>query len=229
MSTQQIDYQSPAYRDAYSRINGIVLEGEQHAHDNFVRLAELLPADAEELTKLAKMEWRHHKSFQACGRNLEVEPDLDFARQFFADLVAQFQTAANAQQIAACLVIQALVIECFAIAAYNNYLPVADDFARPITQGVMDDEFSHLNYGEVWLKAHFNEVREEIETTNRQVLPLIWRMLNEAAADLKTVGMDKQAVIADFVTRYGEALGEVGFNLKDILRLSTQSLTVKQA
>jgi len=219
-----INYRSPEYRDAYSRINGIVIEGEQHAHDNFIRLSELLPEDAEELVKLGRMEWRHHKSFQACGRNLEVEPDLEFARQFFADLVQRFQSAANANQIVACLVIQALVIECFAIAAYNNYLPVADDFARPITEAVMQDEFSHLNYGEYWLKQHFNEVREEIESTNRQVLPIIWRMLNEVAADVKSLGMDKHALISDFLSHYGEALAEIGFSTREVMRLSTQGL-----
>ena len=220
-----IDYHSPAYRSAYRRINGIVIEGEQHAHDNFVRLAELLPEDAAELTRLAKMEWRHRKSFEACGRNLQVEPDLDFARQFFADLVQQFQVAANAGQIAACLVIQALVIECFAIAAYQNYLPVADDYARPITEAVMRDEFSHLHYGEIWLKAHFDDVRPEIEATNRQVLPIIWGMLNEVTADVHTLGMDKQAVVGDFISRYGETLGEIGFSMREILRLSAQGIT----
>lgn len=233
MSHQQshasIDYHSPTYRDAYSRINGIVIEGEQHAHDNFIRLAELIPADAAALTKLGRMEWRHRKSFEACGRNLNVEPDLAFARQFFADLVQQFQTAAKAHQIAACLVIQALVIECFAIAAYHNYLPVADDFARPITEAVMQDEFSHLNYGEMWLKDHFDEVRQEIEVTNRQVLPIIWRMLNEVATDVKVLGMDKQALITDFMTRYGETLAEVGFNMREVLRLSSHGLRTTTA
>jgi fatty aldehyde decarbonylase len=221
----EIDYYSPAYQDTYSRVNGIVIEGEQHAHDNFMRLAEMIPEDAAELTKLGKMEWRHRKSFEACGRNLGVEPDLAFARQFFADLASQFQTAANAHQIAACLVIQALVIECFAIAAYNSYAPVADDYARPITEAVMKDEFSHLNYGELWLKTHFKDVKPEIEATNRQVLPIIWRMLNEVAADVKVLGMNKQTLITDFITRYGETLAEIGFTTREILRLSTQGLT----
>lgn len=220
-----LDYHSPAYRDTYSRINGIVIVGEQHAHDNFVRLAELLPDDAEELTRLGRIEWKHRKSFEACGRNLEVEPDLEFAQQFFADLAQQFEQSAHANQVAACLVIQALVIECFAIAAYANYAPVADDYARPITEAVMQDEFSHLNYGEVWLKAHFNQVRPEIETTNRQVLPLVWRMLNQVATDLKVLGMDKAALVSDFIAHYGEALGEIGFNTREVLRLSSQGVT----
>jgi len=37
-----IDFQTETYKDAYSRINAIVIEGEQEAHDNYLTLAELL-------------------------------------------------------------------------------------------------------------------------------------------------------------------------------------------
>jgi Long-chain fatty aldehyde decarbonylase len=66
------------------------------------------------------------------GRNPKVKPDLSFASNFFAGLCQAFQVAAANHQIAPCLLIQALMIECFAIAAYNNYIPVADNFAREV-------------------------------------------------------------------------------------------------
>jgi fatty aldehyde decarbonylase len=49
-------------------------------------------------------------------------------------------------------VIQGLVVECFAVAAYSSYLPVADDDARPITARVLADEAEHLGYAEQWLQ-----------------------------------------------------------------------------
>ena len=49
------DFTTNAYKDAYSRINAIVIEGEQEAYDNYISIATLLPNDSEELTKLAKM------------------------------------------------------------------------------------------------------------------------------------------------------------------------------
>lgn len=36
------DFTTDAYRDAYSRINAIVIEGEQEAHDNYMSLGILL-------------------------------------------------------------------------------------------------------------------------------------------------------------------------------------------
>src|SRR5579883_3364363 len=219
-----IDFYSESYKDAYSRINAIVIEGEQEANENYIHLAELLPDHKDQLLSLAKMENRHKKGFEACGRNLKVTPDMEFARQFFSKLHENFQVAAAANNIVACLLIQALIIECFAIAAYNIYIPVADDFARKITEGVVKDEYSHLNFGEVWLKEHFTESKAELEEANRQNLPIVWKMLNQVEEDARNLVMDKDALIEDFMIQYGEALSNIGFTTRDIMRLSAYGL-----
>jgi len=222
--SHEIDFQSEKYKDAYSRINAIVIEGEQEAHENYIQLAQLLPESDKELIRLSKMESRHKKGFEACGRNLQVTPDLQFAKEFFSGLHQNFQTAAAQGKVVTCLLIQSLIIECFAIAAYNIYIPVADDFARKITEGVVKDEYSHLNFGEVWLKEHFAESKAELEEANRQNLPLVWKMLNQVADDAKTLAMEKEALIEDFMIQYGEALGNIGFKTFEIMRLSAHGL-----
>ena len=55
------DFTTDSYKDAYSRINAIVIEGEQEAHDNYISIATLIPNELEELTKLARMEMKHKK------------------------------------------------------------------------------------------------------------------------------------------------------------------------
>ncbi|MEH2068735.1 MAG: aldehyde oxygenase (deformylating) [Nostoc sp.] len=221
----EIDFKSEKYKDAYSRINAIVIEGEQEAHENYIQLAQLLPESEKELIRLSKMESRHKKGFEACGRNLQVIPDLQFAKEFFLGLHQNFQTAAAQGKVVTCLLIQSLIIECFAIAAYNIYIPVADDFARKITEGVVKDEYSHLNFGEVWLKEHFGQSKAELEEANRQNLPLVWKMLNQVADDAKTLAMEKDALIEDFMIQYGEALSNIGFKTFEIMRLSAHGLT----
>lgn len=224
-SSPAIDFHSDVYKDAYSRINAIVIEGEQEANDNYIQLAEMLTDSKEELIRLAKMENKHKKGFEACGKNLNVIPDMEFARKFFAQLHQNFQDAAKEGKIVTCLLIQALIIECFAIAAYNIYIPVADPFARKITEGVVKDEYSHLNFGEEWLKAHFPEAKAEIEQANKQNLPLVWKMLNEVAQDARTLAMEKEALVEDFMIAYGEALSNIGFTTGEIMRMSAYGLT----
>ncbi|MGA7935184.1 MAG: aldehyde oxygenase (deformylating) [Kovacikia sp.] len=219
-----IDFYSESYKDAYSRINAIVIEGEEEANANYIHLAELLSDLKDQLLGLAKMESRHKKGFEACGRNLQVTPDRTFAQQFFSALHKNFQVAAAENKVVTCLLIQSLIIECFAIAAYNIYIPVADDFARKITEGVVKDEYSHLNFGEEWLKANFEASKEELELANRQNLPLVWKMLNQVEADAHALGMEKEALIEDFMIQYGEALSNIGFSSRDVMRLSAMGL-----
>ncbi|MGB3510623.1 MAG: aldehyde oxygenase (deformylating) [Microcoleaceae cyanobacterium] len=219
-----MNFESETYKDAYSRINAIVIEGEQEAHENYMQLAEMLPNLKDELIDLSKMENRHKKGFQACGRNLDVTPDMEFAQEFFGALHQNFQDAAAANKVVTCLLIQSLIIECFAIAAYNIYIPVADPFARKITEGVVKDEYSHLNFGEVWLKEHFQASKAELQEANRQNLPLVWKMLNQVEKDADTLGMEKEALVEDFMISYGEALSNIGFSTGEIMRMSAYGL-----
>lgn len=219
-----LDYQSESYKDAYSRINAIVIEGEQEAFDNYYQLAELLPDAKDELVRLAKMEKRHMKGFQACGKNLAVTADMDFAKKFFAKLHGNFKEAWSEGKIVTCLLIQSLIIETFAISAYNIYIPVADDFARKITEGVVKDEYTHLNFGEEWLKANFEASKAELEEANRQNLPIVWEMLNQVAEDADVLGMEKEALVEDFMITYGEALSNIGFSNREVMKLSAQGL-----
>ncbi|MFM7087109.1 MAG: long-chain fatty aldehyde decarbonylase, partial [Cyanobium sp.] len=87
------DFSSPTYKESYSRINAIVIEGEQEAHDNYISLGTLIPEHAEELARLARMELKHKKGFTACGQNLGVTADMAFARDFFQPLRDNFQAA----------------------------------------------------------------------------------------------------------------------------------------
>ena len=218
------DFTTEAYKSAYSRINAIVIEGEQEAHDNYISLGTLIPDQADELAQLARMEMKHMKGFQACGKNLSVEPDMVFAKEFFSDLHGNFRSALEQNKVVTCLVIQALMIEAFAIAAYHIYIPVADPFARKITEGVVKDEYTHLNYGQEWLKANFESSRDEIIEANKVNLPIIRRMLEEVADDAAELKMEKESLIEDFLIAYQEALMDIGFNSRDLARMSAAAL-----
>ncbi|MEB3242633.1 MAG: aldehyde oxygenase (deformylating) [Cyanobacteriota bacterium] len=218
------DFNSPVYKDAYSRINAIVIEGEQEAHNNYISLGTLLPEQAEELAQLARMEIKHMKGFMACGNNLGVQADMPFAKQFFTPLRENFQRALLEGKVVTCLLIQAILIEAFAISAYHIYIPVADPFAKKITEGVVKDEYTHLNYGQVWLKANFEASRAELEQANRENLPHVKTMLDSVAADAGQLGMAKEDLIEDFLIAYQESLTEIGFSSREIARMAAAAL-----
>ncbi|MAD67804.1 MAG: aldehyde oxygenase (deformylating) [Synechococcus sp. CPC100] len=176
------------------------------------------------MARLAKMEMKHMKGFTSCGRNLGVEADLPFAKEFFGPLHGNFQIAFKEGKVVTCLLIQALLIEAFAISAYHIYIPVADPFARRITEGVVKDEYTHLNYGQEWLKANFEASKEELFAANKANLPLIRSMLDQVAGDAAVLQMDKEDLIEDFLIAYQEALSEIGFNMREIARMAAAAL-----
>jgi fatty aldehyde decarbonylase len=218
------DFSTETYKDAYSRINAIVIEGEQEAHDNYISIGTLLPDQADELTRLARMELKHMKGFTACANNLGVTADMGFAKEFFSPLHGNFQRALSEGKVVTCLLIQALLIEAFAIAAYHIYIPVADPFARKITEGVVKDEYTHLNYGQEWLKANLETSRGELEQANRDNLPLVRKMLDQVAGDAAVLHMDKEDLIEDFLIAYQEALTEIGFTTREIAKMAAAAL-----
>ena len=84
------------------------------------------------------------------------------------------------------------------ISAYHIYIPVADPFARKITEGVVKDEYTHINYGQEWLKANFEASRDELMEANKVNLPLIRSMLDQVASDASVLHMEKEDLIEDF-------------------------------
>ena len=202
---------TPAYRDAYGRINGLVIVGEGLADRHFRQLAAALPDDGDELRRLAAMEGQHARDFVGCGRHLGVRPDLPLARRLFAPLHGLFKEAIDAGDRVGALVIQCLIVESFAVAAYRCYLPVADAYAAPITAKVLADEAEHLDYGERWLAAWFPEVAAPITLCCERAVPVALALLQGVRGDLEAIGIDPADLVGEFVARFQAALEAVGF------------------
>jgi fatty aldehyde decarbonylase len=207
------------YRDAYSRINGVVIVGESLAAQHFRKLAALIPDDREELQRLGAMEGHHAREFAGCGRHLGIKADVGLARALMAPLHEQFMDADRAGDPVACLVIQCVIIECFAVAAYRCYLPVADAFARPVTVGVLQDEAEHLDYGEQWLGAWFPEVAPRVEVCCARALPAALGILRSLSPDLEAIGMDPAELVAEFTLAFRQSLERIGFEPRQALAL----------
>ncbi|ABX08466.1 aldehyde oxygenase (deformylating) [Prochlorococcus marinus] len=218
------DFTTEQYKDAYSRINAIVIEGEKEAHDNYVAIGTVIPEKADELKKLAIMELRHMKGFTACGKNLGVVADMEFAQRFFAPLHGNFQKALENGKITTCFLIQAILIEAFAISAYHVYIRVADPFAKKITEGVVKDEYLHLNYGQEWLKANLATCKDELIAANKENLPLINSMLDQVANDAQVLYMEKEELMEEFMIAYQDSLMEIGLDAREIARMALAAI-----
>jgi fatty aldehyde decarbonylase len=89
---------------------------------------------------------------------------------------------------------------------------------------VVKDEYTHLNYGQEWLKANLETSRGELEQANRDNLPLVRKMLDQVAGDAAVLHMDKEDLIEDFLIAYQEALTEIGFTTREIAKMAAAAL-----
>ena len=89
---------------------------------------------------------------------------------------------------------------------------------------MVKDEYTHLNYGQQWLKANLETCREELEQANRANLPLVRKMLEQVASDASVLQMDQEDLMADFLSSYQEALLDVGLSSREIARLAAAAL-----
>ncbi|MEI6029781.1 MAG: long-chain fatty aldehyde decarbonylase [Synechococcaceae cyanobacterium ELA739] len=218
------DTSCEAYRQAYGRINGVVVVGETLAHHHFRLLARAIPDDGAELLRLGQMEGNHARALSACARNLGVKADVRLAKELFAPLHRLFRQSDERGDIPGCIVIQCLIVECFAVAAYRNYLPVADAFAQPITAAVLADESEHLNYGEVWLKPRFGAVQAAVSAICLQALPTTLAILRALVEDMRAIGMDPQELVAGFGECFQQSLERIGYGSPEAARLLRRAM-----
>ena len=93
------------------------------------------------------------KGFTSCGRNLGVE----------ADIICPQVLRTPARQVPGCssrgqdchLPVDTGPSDRIKTSHLSPVLPIAR-----ITEGVVKDEYTHLNYGQEWLKANFEDSKE---------------------------------------------------------------------
>ena len=221
-----IDFKSASYCDAYSRVNALVIVGEALADRHFRALSKLIPEDQKHLQSLAAMEGRHTVDFCGCGRNLGIKPDMSTGQLMFAPLEALFVAFEKANDVVGCLVLQGLIIECFAVAAYRAYLPVSDPYARAITVTVIHDETQHLNYAEGWLKVRGHQLHASVSKVCELALPITLPILQAMSDDLCAIGIDCIDLVGFFCEEFVQALLSVGMTQREAQRLLIRTAVV---
>ena len=101
---------------------------------------------------------------------------------------------------------------------------MADPFAKKITEGVVKDEYLHLNYGQVYLKANLASCKEELMQANKVNLPIIKSMLDQVAGDASVLHMEKEELMEEFMIAYQDSLMEIGLDSREIARMAMAAL-----
>ena len=119
-----------ATSESLNRLMGLAIFGEKVAARTYSLMASLNDQFALLLKKFSSMEGKHAVWFsEACERN-GVVPDKDFADQELGYLISQVNDHHQAGDFDALTVVQGFIVESLAIATYEPFLEISDEYPR---------------------------------------------------------------------------------------------------
>lgn len=209
---------------AMARLMGLAVFGEKVAARTYSRMAALKPEFGPLLQKFAAMEARHGASFLEVSRQNGVEPDRDFADGELGYLLEQVDAHAEAGDFEALAVLQGFIVESLAIATYEPFISVADEYkgAREVFQQALDDEHYHVDWIIRYLKLrYFDETPEFLalaERVNVQGVDCVGGSLMNIADYLDAVGMSGADCAGSMLDSYAELLESVGIPQRNAVK-----------
>lgn len=224
--------------DYYLRVVSFVIanawKGENIAIQNYSEMVPLVPTAEEkiELVKQAKEEAKHVLILEKLAHKLGFSIDQTMVEDEWAEVRETFHEAAQKRDLAACLIIQDLMIESLAIGIYSTFADKDNKHreTRKVAAQLLKDELEHLEIGLRRIEKMIEEDREAVHDSllwaHSRVVPNLFKMVHNACdflCDRKGIPCESEKA---FVQEGGLYLdGErKGVDYIDLNRLKTTSL-----
>src|SRR5262245_9901702 len=205
---------------AINRLMGLAVFGEMVAARTYNLMASLREEFAPLLKKFASMEGQHATWFREACKENGIEPDKEFADHELDYLIDQVNDHHAAGDFDALAVVQGFIVESMAIATYEPFLAVADNYpgARDAFQKALDEERYHVDWVTRYLRLRFFDAEEEFlalaARVNVQGIDCIGGTMMKIADYLDAVGMSGADCAGTMMDGYTELLERVGVESK---------------
>lgn len=178
--------------DYYLKVLSFVVSnawrGENIAVENYSELVPLLPTVEEKIEAVhqAKEEAKHILILEKLARRAGFEIDESMLQDDWPKVRATFHEAAQKRDVAACLIVQDLMIESLAIGLYSTFASEDNkDFeARKVAENLLKDELDHLDIGlkriSALMAADPEAVHDSLVWAHNRVVPCLFNMVHSA-------------------------------------------------
>jgi fatty aldehyde decarbonylase len=176
----------------------------------------------------AATELRHAEAFRRAAPISGPAPIVNLEAQGWRDIRRAFRKHAEDGDLTACLIIQEVMLESFAVALYGAVAEAADPKLAAVFRAIADEEAGHVEHAVRELKDVLEEDREsfeaKVEQLNGEVMHHLAHMV--AARDntgpcglcqgnclkdaVATVGMERTDLRGRAINRYLRTLDEIG-------------------
>jgi rubrerythrin len=209
---------------AINKLMGLAVHGEKVAARTYTLIGKLKPEFDPLMRKFAHMEGMHSTWFNDISRENDIQPDKDFADGELGYLISQVEDHYKAGDADALAVVQGFIVESLAIATYDPFLSIADQYpgSHEIFKKVLDEEHYHVDWVTRYLRLTFFDREAELMTLANRVnvkgIDCIGGTMMKIADSLTTIGMSGADCAGAMMDGYTELLETVGVNERDATR-----------
>jgi rubrerythrin len=198
------------------KLMGLAVFGERVAARIYTLMGKLKPEYAELMKKFAQMEASHGNWFREVAQKNDIEPDKDFADNELGYLLSQVEDHYAKGHFEALAILQGFIVESLAIATYEPFLEIADEYegARDVFQKALDEEHYHVDWITRYLRLRFFDKEKEftdlVEEVNVQGVDCVGGSMMNIADYLNDVGLSGADCAGTMMDHYTEMLTTVG-------------------
>jgi rubrerythrin len=207
-------------QQAIDRLMGLAVFGEMVAARTYNLMAQLKSEYAALLKKFAQMEGQHAAWFREASEANGITPDKAFADSELDYLIDQVNDHHAAGDFEALAVVQGFIVESMAIATYEPFLDVADNYpgAKQVFQKALDEERYHVDWVTRYLRLRFFDAESDFlalaARVNVQGIDCVGGTMMKIADYLSTIGLSGADCAGCMMDGYTELLERVGIEQK---------------
>jgi fatty aldehyde decarbonylase len=206
------------------------ITGELVGMANYAAMVSLLedPAEQMDAVRHAATELRHAEAFRRAARITGYAPIVNLEAQGWRDVRRAFRSYANQGDLTACLIIQEVMLESFAVALYHAVAEAADPELAAVFRAVGDEEEGHVDHAVRELRGALEADRDgfeaKVEKLNDEVMYHLAHMV--AARDntgpcglcqgsclkesIASVGLERTELRGRALNQYLRTLDDIG-------------------
>ena len=242
MSTlPRFDESHERFGATYRTLLSHVVSGEAVGIEHYAQMIPIARSLEERVALLedAWSEKRHLQSILSVASALGVTAHVAIDDEYWGVVRAAFRARAAASDLAACYVIQDVVLECLAVTFYEALIPGVQPGVAARLAAIARDEREHLEHGTAIAAEFFAADRsgfaERVEYANERVgRPLAeWLRPRDCQPvcgvcsitrgscfkeSLELVDVDLKAARGGFTALYGKTLRDIGFSPAEVTR-----------
>ena len=135
------------------------ITGELIGMSNFASLAETIddPYEKMEAVEHANSERTHAEGFMAYAKKMELNININLDSEYWGNVRKQFLRYAQKKDFIACLIIQEVILESFAISMYTDVGNAIGGEAKKLFLSIAGEEKEHLEHSSDLLRAELEK------------------------------------------------------------------------